>query len=549
MPQLDPPDRLAADIVVVGSGSAALSAALTAAVGGAEVIVLEKADAIGGTSAMSGAGVWIPANHHMLAAGMADSAEEALTYIRAAAPPGWRAGEDALWRAFVDHAPETLKFLETHSPLRFELVHHPDLYSELPGGKFTGRMVSPQIISRNILGHWRNRIRRTTLTRSFTYRELILGTVLSRPVATLLRMAPRLIRRWLTRSVGMGNALVAGLLKGCLDRGCTVMTRARARRLIEDAPGGRVIGVEVETAEGIKRIAARRGVVLATGGFEWNADMRARYFPGEIGLIGSPATNTGDGHAMAAELGAAMDHMDQANIYPSTVTVYEGRRQALPLNELQQPHCILVNRRGARFVSEGDPNIGVTLDARDPATGQPLHLPAWRIFDARAARASRLQMWLARREPGWFRRADTLEELARQIGLDPAALAATVARFNGFASAGRDADFRRGESAWERFYTGDPDDPTVNGALGTIERPPFWAAPFHRAILVTKGGPRTDERCRVLRADGSRIAGLYCAGVAMANPIGSKAVGAGTTLGPCLTFGRIAGLNALRENA
>lgn len=549
MPQPDLPTHLAADVVVIGSGSAALAAALTAAVGGAEVIVLEKAEVIGGTSAMSGAGVWIPANHHMLEAGMADSAEDALAYIRAAAPPGWQASEDALWQAFVGHAPAALKFLETHTPLRFELVHHPDLYSELPGGRFTGRMVSPQIISRNILGRWRNRVRRTTLTRSFTYRELIVGTVLSAPVTTLLRMAPRLIWRWLTRSVGMGNALMTGLLKGCLDRGCTIMTGSRARRLIEETPGGRVIGVEVETAGGLKRIAARRGVVLATGGFEWNAEMRAHHFPGEVGLIGSPATNTGDGHAMAAALGAAMDHMDQANIYPSTVTTYEGRRQALPLNELQQPHCILVNRLGQRFVSEGDPNIGVALDARDPATGEPIHVPAWRIFDARAARASRVQMWLARREPGWLRRADSLADLARQIGLDPAALAATVERFNGFARAGSDTDFRRGESAWERFYTGDPNDPAINGALGTIEAPPFWATPFHRAILVTKGGARTDERCQVLRPDGSRIAGLYCAGIAMANPIGSRAVGAGTTLGPCLAFGHIAGLNVLRENA
>lgn len=549
MTQPDPPDHHAADIVVIGSGSAALTAALTAAVGGAQVIVLEKADAIGGTSAMSGAGVWIPANHHMLEAGMADSAEDALTYIRAAAPPGWQASEDALWQAFVGHAPETLKFLETHTPLRFELVHHPDLYSELPGGRFNGRMVSPRMISRNILGRWRNRIRRTTLPPTFTYDELRLGTVMSAPVATLLRMAPRLIWRWLTRRVGMGNALMTGLLKGCLDRGCTVMTGARARRLIEDGPGGRVIGVEVETAAGIERIAARRGVVLATGGFEWNAEMRARHFPGEIGLIGSPATNTGDGHAMAASLGAAMDHMDQANIYPSTVTTYEGRYQAMPLNELHQPHCILVNRHGRRFTSEGNPNMGVALDARDPATGEPIHIPAWRIFDARAARASRVQMWLARSDPGWFRQADSLEDLARRIGLDPSALTATVERFNGFVRAGRDTDFQRGESAWERFHTGDPNNPAVNGALGTIAEPPFWAAPFHRALLVTKGGARTNERCQVLRPDGSRIAGLYCAGVAMANPIGSKAVGAGTTLGPCLTFGRIAGLNALRENA
>jgi len=158
-------------------------------------------------------------------------------------------------------------------------------------------------------------------------------------------------------------------------------------------------------------------------------------------------------------------------------------------------------------------------------------------------------MRVGRKEPGWFREAASIEKLARLIALDPASLAATVARFNGFARAGRDEDFHRGETAWEKFYTGDPARPGGNGALGAIERPPFYAAPYLRAILVTKGGPRTNARGQVLRADGSVIAGLYCAGVAMANPIGSKAVGAGTTIGPCLTWGFIAARNLLRENA
>jgi 3-oxosteroid 1-dehydrogenase len=231
------------------------------------------------------------------------------------------------------------------------------------------------------------------------------------------------------------------------------------------------------------------------------------------------------------------------------VTTYEGKRQALPLNELYPPHGILVNRHGKRFLNEGDPNLGVALDARDPATGLPLHLPAWRVFDAQYAARNWYSMRIGRKEPGWFREAGSIEALARRVALDPATLAATVARFNGFVASGRDEDFHRGETAWERFYTGDPARPDTNGALGTIERPPFYAAPYHRAILVTKGGPRTNERGQVLRQDGSIIGGLYCAGVAMANPIGSKAVGAGTTIGPCLTWGYICAKNLLRENA
>jgi 3-oxosteroid 1-dehydrogenase len=538
----------AADVVVVGSGSAALAAALAASVGGASVIVLEKAAVLGGTSAMSGAGTWIPANHHMLAAGMSDSEDDALTYLRAVAPEGWHAEEEPLWRAFVAHAPAMLRFVEAHTPLEFELVHHPDLYVEAPGGKLTGRMVSPRAISRNLLGPWRDRIRSSTAPQIFTYRELVVGTVISKPVATVSRMLPTLIRRWLTRGVGMGHALVTGLLKGCLDHGCEILAETPAQRLIAD-DGGRVVGVAAESAGRALAIQARKGVVLATGGFEWDAELVARHFPGEAPLNGSPSTNTGDGHKMAAAVGARLARMDQANIYAVTNTVYEGRRHAKPLNELFKPHCLLVNRHGKRFVNEGDPNIGVELDARDPQTGQPIHLPCWRIFDAQYAARNRLSMKFGRTDPSWFRSAGTIEALAAKIALDPATLHATVERFNGFVQAGKDADFRRGETAWERFYTPDRKQHPRIGALGTVEQPPFYAAPYLRGILSTKGGPRTNERGQVLRPDGSIIGGLYCAGVAMANPIGSKAVGAGTTIGPCLTWGYICGQNLLRENA
>lgn len=540
------------DVAVIGSGAAALSGALAAAEGGASVLVLEKSHLLGGTTAMSGAGIWIPANHHMLAAGIADSPDEALTYIRANAPEGWATDEAPLWRAMVEHAPETLAFLERRTPLRFELVHHPDLYVESPGGKLTGRMVSPKAIALRMAGPWRRRIRGSTLPQLFTYRDFLEGVKLTQSVSGFLRLAPRIAWRWLARRVGMGNALVAGLVRGCLDSGCEIWAEARAVGLLTDGAApteGRVIGVEVETGGRRLAIRATKGVLIATGGFEWNPELRARHFPGEVGLIGSPRTNIGDGQLMAAAVGAQLARMDQANIFPSAPTRYEGERQALPFTELYFPHCILVDRTGRRFTNEGGPNVGVDLDRRDPATGLPVHVPAWRIFDAHYARLNPYGMRLARREPDYLRRADSIAALAPRIGLDPAALQETVARFNGFARAGKDADFARGETAWEKFYTGDAAKPNGNGALGAIETPPFYATPYHRAILATKGGPRTNERGQVLRADGSRIAGLYCAGVAMANPIGSKAVGAGTTIGPCLTWGYICGRNLLRENA
>ncbi|CAN0378721.1 unnamed protein product [Phaeothamnion confervicola] len=180
------------------------------------------------------------------------------------------------------------------------------------------------------------------------------------------------------------------------------------------------------------------------------------------------------------------------------------------------------------------------MDERGP-DGKPCNLPAWRIFDSRFAAAMKLSMHYSGKEKGFIRQADTIEALASQIGLDPQALRATVDRFNGWSKEGIDRDFHRGESVWERYYTKDK-------ALGTVEVGPFYAAPFLYVSLGTKGGPRTNRHGEVLRPDHSVIGGLYCAGIAMASPIGTRAVGAGTTIGPCLTFGYIAGKAIARRN-
>ena len=197
-----------------------------------------------------------------------------------------------------------------------------------------------------------------------------------------------------------------------------------------------------------------------------------------------------------------------------------------------------MNRHGERFASEGSAALGSALDERDP-DGKPRHLPAWRIFDSRYKHT--LGMHYAAKDPGFVRSAPTLEALAGKIGLDPARLRATVERFNGWSKEGVDRDFHRGETAWERYYTKDR-------ALETVEKAPFFAAPFLYASLGTKGGARTDRALRGAAARQSVIGGLYCAGIAMASPIGTKAVGAGTTIGPCLTFGYIAGNAIARRN-
>ncbi|MFO1079366.1 MAG: FAD-dependent oxidoreductase [Reyranellaceae bacterium] len=527
------------DVIVVGSGAAGLAAALAAAVDGASVLVLEKSAVLGGTTAMSSAGTWVPANHHMLAAGLDDSAAETLEYLRATAPPGWQDEEDELWQALAEQSAPMLRFLEDRTPLVFELVNHPDFYVEAPGGKLFGRMVSPTLISRYRLGRLWNKVRPSVKPQFFTYKEMI-GGILKDPWRAALKLGPQLAWRVLAGQVGLGNGLIVGLLRGCLDQGCTVRTNAEVRQLLLE--GGVVSGVEATIDGRATTIRAAKGVILATGGFDWAPDYMPRHFPG-IELIGAPRSNTGDGQRMAAAAGAELARMGEANIAPVTFTQYEGHRHAQPLYETYAGHCILVNRHGERFVSEGSPALGSALDERGP-DGKPKHLPVWRIFDSRYSH--KLSAMYAAKDPSFVRSASTLAALAQKIGLDPTRLEATVARFNGWAKDGVDRDFHRGEIAWERHYTGPVEQ---RKALGTIEQAPFHAAPFLYASLGTKGGPRTNARCEVLRPDRSVIAGLYCAGIAMAHPIGTKAVGAGTTIGPCLTFGYIAGRAIARRNA
>lgn len=539
--------RQAVDVVVAGSGAAALTAALTASVGGLGVLILEKSDRIGGTSAMSGAGTWVPANHHARAAGMADSAAEALTYLRSASPPGWADAEDALWQAFVSEAPHMLAFVERHTPLRYGLTGEPDPIAEAPGGKARGRMVSPHPLSRRLVGRYGRLIRRSTLPHHFSYLEAHHFDLYHQPFRSAFRLAPHLLWRLLTNSAGQGSALITGLLKGCLDHGCRILLNARVVSLLSDLPGGTVSGVVVEENGHPYPVFARRGVVLATGGFEWDAEMRGQYFPGPLDRIGSPRSNQGDGQRLAASVGAELARMDQANVYPTLPAIYEGRPHGMPMTFQAEPHAIVVDRHAHRFASEYDYNIGEALDRRDPESGAPLHLPAWVIADRRFLRRSAVFRFHAAKEPGWIRRAESLAALARKAGLPEAALQATVERFNSFCRAGQDADFRRGESAWERSKAG----PWINGAnptLGAIEAPPFFAIPFNRSLLGTKGGARTNAHGQVLRPDGSLIAGLYCAGNAMANPIGTRALGAGTTIGPCMTWGYICGNALVRAN-
>ncbi|WP_321964796.1 FAD-binding protein [Paraburkholderia sp. J7] len=523
------------DVLVVGSGSAALSAALRASVGGLRVKVIEKSRFIGGTSAMSGSGTWIPANHHAAAAGFKDSIDEALEYMRASAPKGWSATEDHLWKAFAYAAPQTLRFIEANTPLEFVLTEEPDVVPELKGGKQRGRMLSPKPLSKWIVGRYAGKIRTSTLPHLFTYQEVYDGDLYHSPVRAALRVLPRLAWRVLSRSRAQGSALITGLLKGCLDNGCEIETGARVMQLLP-GEGGRVDGLELESGGRRKRYRATSGVVIASGGFEWNKEMLNEYFPGKLDWLGSPSTNEGDGQRMVAAIGGKLAHMDQANVYPAIPTRYEGKPHGLPIIFQAEKHAIVVNSSAKRFVSEYDFNIGVEVDRRDPETGQPVNLPGWVIADSRLLKGAPPLAFYSGRSRDWLVKANTIRELAAKIGLPEDALEATVARYNGFCRDGSDRDFHRGESKWEQFKAGGK-----GNALGPIDRPPYVAAPFNRSILGTKGGAQTNEFGQVLREDSSVIPGLYAAGLSMANPIGTFAIGPGTTIGPNLTWGYICG--------
>ena len=534
-------EKIEFDVVVVGTGAAGLSAALAASVHGARTLVLEKAPVIGGTTAMSGGCIWIPGHHYMAAQGLEDSRDAALAYIRAVSPDGWHNTEEPLWAAFVDHAPQMLKFVEAHSPTRFNPNRDVDPYAELPGGMAYGRNISPAPIRIGQLGAWADKIRKPTTDVRISYEEVIDTSFFANPKRHMPRLLPRLIWRKLTGRHPRGRALTIGLLKGCLDNGVEVWSETAAQRLLME--DGRVTGLEVDRAGERVAIAATQGVILASGGFDWNKEMMAEHFPGPVEWTASPRTNTGDGHRMAAEVGARLDHMDQALVMGVTPVQYEGHIHGQPAADYFLPHAMIVNRHGRRFVNEKQMNIGLAFAEMDLDTGTPAHLPAWRIYDSHFAKKYPHAM-PSKSVPDNYFEAGTLEELARKIGVDPDGLAATGRRFSDFARAGVDDDFERGASIWDQNRGGDPDH-KPNPTLGTIEQAPFYAMPFKASFLATKGGARTNARAEVLNQEGEMIGGLYAAGNVMANSFGSKGVGAGTTLGPCLTWGYIAALNAV----
>jgi len=545
-------ERAEFDVVVVGSGAAGMTAALTAAHHGLRVVVIEKTDRFGGSTARSGGGLWLPGNEVLRKAGVRDTPGRARAYLAYVAGDGVT---QARQRALLEHGPAMLAFVRASTPVDFAWVPgYADYYPEAPGGLAQGRSIEPVPLDGRVLGAELARLNPAyapapngiTITQA-DYRWLSLGPRHPRAMLATAKILGRMARTRLLRQpmLSLGQALAAGLRAGLLAREVPVWLGTPMTGL--QMTDGRVTGVEVTRDGRPALIRAGRGVVLAAGGFEHNEQMRRRYQRQPIGTewTTGAAGNTGDAITAGDAAGAALDLMDDAWWGPS-IPLSGGPYFCLAERSL--PGCLLVNGAGQRFVNESAPYVDDVHAMYDGHCDAVPHIPSWLITDQRY-RNSYVFAGLPPRKPlprRWYAagavyRAPTVAELADQVGIDPAALAKTVVRFNEFAQAGRDEDFHRGNSAYDRYYSDPRRRP--NPCLAPLDTPPFYAVKIVPGDLGTKGGLRTDERARVLRADGTPIAGLYAAGNTSAAVMGHSYAGAGATIGPAMTFGYLAALD------
>lgn len=532
------------DLVVVGTGAAGLVAALRAHASGAKVLLLEKSDKVGGTTAVSGGVVWVPNNDKMPGAGIPDSAEDALTYMRRIADGR---SEEALIERYIAEAPGMISWLEANTSLRFTaLPKYPDYHPEFAGGKPGGRSLETGLFDTNTLGEWATKLRRSAIFGGtpMTVAEATEWGVFSNPLALPYR---ELGKRFKAGMVCYGGSLVGGLLKACLDQGIVPRLGVRAKQLLVEE--GRVVGLLVDTPTGEARFGAKRGVVLATGGFEWNSELVQRFLGGVLTHPNSPPTSDGDGLKMAMTVGADLGNMSEAWWCPSVMVPGEQadgkqlNRGDFAIRSL--PHSIIVNRKGHRFVNEAH-NYNDMMKPFfhfDPVDYDRPNLPAWLVMDQQFVDKYILVTSVpGMAPPEWVSRADTLDTLASIIGVDPQGLAESVGRFNGFAEVGIDSDFRRGESKYDHFY-GDPKH-QPNPNLGALVKAPFYALQVYPGAIGTKGGPKVNQDAQVRRPDGSVIEGLYAAGNVMAGVTGAGYPGAGATIGMAMTWGFLAGRHA-----
>jgi len=549
------------DVVVVGSGAGGLVAAVRAADLGLSVLVVEKAHRYGGTSAISGGGLWIP-NHGRLEDG--DSREKALEYLSAICAGEFR--RDRV-EAYVDHAPRMLRFLSGIG-MQFEVFPgYPDYFPEKAGAATT-RAIFPKELDGAVLGEDFHTLREQPFV--FT---LLNRYALSLAEAFALSMRPpgwrwvalkMFSRYWLDiswrlktkrdRRLTMGNALIGGLRKALRERHVPLLLNTKLERLL--VTDGRITGVELSENGNPLTVGARAGVVLAAGGFEQNQQLRDEHFPVPTATRWSltpVGANTGDALRAAEALGAATE-LTQCGWWTPTMqlpslTVANLEVAHQMFLDHRHPHSVCVNRLGKRFVNESCTYdaFGAAMIADHQCTGA--NVPCWLVFDAAyrhkytCGGIMPASVQPDRRIPeAWWDhylyRAQTVAELAGKIKVDPDTLSGTVARMNDYARTGVDLEYARGQSAYDRYFGDARVGP--NPCLGAISQPPFYAVRIDLGDIGTKGGLKADASARVLNEAGMPIEGLYAVGNCAGAPFGDAYPGAGGTLGPAAVFGYIA---------
>ncbi len=536
------------DFLVVGSGGGGMTAALAAHDAGLSTLVVEKAKKFGGSTGISGGGIWIPNNPTLRQAGHDDSRESIRRYLDALTE-----GKVAPERldAFVDHGPATMELLARSRWWKLSWTKgYSDYHPEWDGGRPAGRSVEPKPFDTRKLGEDERYQRPNSMKgplglwiTSADYRDLAMVKRTWRgrwkSVIAAWRVSSNVVRR--RHMATGGRALVARLRMALKDASIPLWLQTPMTALVVE--DGVVVGVEVTREGATQRIRGRYGVLLACGGFDHDPELRRRTCPRAAGrttvsaLARTPATAS----SRACSLGAAVDFMDDAWWMPS---VEHPTGATIPLvSERAIPGQVIVSTDGRRFTNESSPYVNFVHDQLEGK-----HLEAWCVMDARARSRYPFAQILPGApfpksfyEAGMVHRADTLAEPARSIGVHEENLVATVERFNGFARSGVDEDFGRGESAYDQYY-GDPN--LKNPNLDVIDKAPYYAIRIQIGDLGTKGGLVCDEHGRVLREDGSVIDGLYATGNASASVMANEYAGPGATIGPSMVFGYIAARHA-----
>lgn len=513
------------DVIVVGSGSGALAAAISAHDDGLSVVIVEKADVVGGGTAYSGGVVWAPANHIMRRKRIDDSTEDALDYLAHAA--GGR-GDPEIARTYVENVGKVIEQVESWTGISWVIwPGQPDYYPDLPGARTNGRAILQHPNSAHeVLDPAEDRLPGLRLVRHTPHMDYVPG---------FQRDGKAARESWVA-----GRAIIGGLWKAALERDIPYHLSTEAVDLVTKQ--GRVVGIVVSGPTGRRTIVGRLGVLLNTGGFDWREDLARRYLPGPTTYPQTPPSNTGDGHVMAMSLGAGTALMDKAVLHPAIRIpgdLNDGEQLYRMFNaELCKPHSMVVNSTGRRFASEAAYfDLCDAWNDVDHRTRNYSNVPSYFIFDNNyAAKYGLPCVHPGDPVPEWIRVADSLDDLAVTIGVDAHGLNQEVDLYNSDCEEGVDSRFGRGSSAYERYW-GDPEHDGPNPTMGPVESAPFFAIELFPSHAGTRGGVLTTPWGQVKRADGTPIAGLYACGNTAANLLFGAGYGSGSAVGSSLVFG------------